>query len=236
MSTSWCIPLPRDVGVIVVAAGASLRFGGDVPKQYVDLGGAPVLLRAIRPFASHPEVAQVTVVLRDEDVASPPEWLAAMEGEMLTLTAGGRTRMESVAAGLAVLREECAIVLVHDGARPFPPRELIDGGIAAVRRGTSAVPALPVAETVKRADGFGRVVGSVPREGLWLAQTPQAFPRDVLLRAHTAARHGDIVATDDAMLVELIGAHIDLIPGSPRNLKITSANDLALAAWYLEQE
>ncbi len=84
--------------------------------------------------------------------------------------------MESVAAGLSALGAECTVVLVHDGARPFPPRELIDEGIAAARRGSSAVPALPVAETIKRADDFGRIIGSVPRQGLWLAQTPQAFP------------------------------------------------------------
>lgn len=233
MSTNWCTRLSRDVGVIVVAAGSSVRFGGSVPKQYLELAGTPILLHALRPFTCHPDVAQVVVVLRPGDAESPPEWLAALQSRVLVVAAGGATRMESVAAGLAALREECTVVLVHDGARPFPPRGVIDGGIAVARRGTSAVPALPVAETIKRADDFGRIVGSVPRQGLWLAQTPQAFPRDVLLRAHLAARHGDVVATDDAMLVELLGAHVDLIPGSPQNFKITTANDLALATWYL---
>ncbi len=232
---NWCTPLSRDVGVIIVAAGKGTRFGGTIPKQYADLAGSPILLHALRPFASHPAVGRVAIVLPPEDVEAPPDWLSALQGEMITLTAGGSTRMESVAAGLAVLGEECSIVLVHDGARPFPPRDVIDSGIAAARRGVSTLPALPVAETLKRADDFGRIVGTVPRQGLWLAQTPQAFPRDVLLRAYMAARHGDIIATDDAMLVELVGGHIDLLPGSPRNLKITSANDLALAVWYLER-
>lgn len=236
MSTNWCIRLPRDVGVIVVAAGSSARFGGDVPKQYHELAGTPVLLHALRPFTSHPDVAQVVVVLRPGDAETPPEWLAALQSEVLVIAAGGATRMASVASGLAVLSAACTVVLVHDGARPFPPREVIDDGIAVARRGTSAVPALPVAETIKRADDFGRIVGSIPREGLWLAQTPQAFPREVLHRAHQAARHGEVVATDDAMLVELLGAHVDLIPGSARNIKITTANDLALAAWYLGRE
>lgn len=233
MSTNWCTPLPRDVGVIIVAAGRSVRFGGTVPKQYLELAGTPILLHAIRPFTSHPDVAQVVVVLRPDDAGTPPEWLAALQSEFLVLAPGGATRMESVAAGLAALRAECAVVLVHDGARPFPPREVIDEGITVARRGSSAVPALPVAETIKRADDFGRIIGSVPRQGLWLAQTPQAFPRDLLVRAHQAARSDDVVATDDAMLVELLGAHVDLIPGSPRNLKITTANDLALATLYL---
>jgi 2-C-methyl-D-erythritol 4-phosphate cytidylyltransferase len=235
MSTNWCTPLRRDVGVIVVAAGSSVRFGGGVPKQYLEVAGTPILLHALRPFTSHPDVAQVVVVLRPGDAANPPEWLAALQSEVLVLAAGGATRRESVAAGLAVLREACTVVLVHDGARPFPPRCVIDEGIKVARRGNSAVPALPVAETIKRADDFGRIVGSVPREGLWLAQTPQAFPREVLQRAHLAAQNGEIVATDDAMLVELLGAHVDLIPGSPQNLKITTVNDLDLATWYLGQ-
>ncbi len=225
----------RDVGVIVVAAGNSVRFGGSVPKQYLELAGTPILLHALRPFTSHPDVAQVVVVLRPGDAESPPAWLAVLQSEVLVIAAGGATRMESVAAGLAVLRAECTVVLVHDGARPFPPRCVIDEGIAVARRGNSAVPALPVADTIKRADDFGRIVGSVPRQGLWLAQTPQAFPREALQRAHLAAQNGDVIATDDAMLVELLGAHVDLIPGSPQNIKITTANDLALATWYLGQ-
>ena len=225
--------MPRDVGVIIVAAGSSARFGGSVPKQYLELAGTPVLLHALRPFTSHPEVAQVVVVLRREDAADPPEWLATLRGDILAIAAGGATRMESVAAGLGLLREECTVILVHDGARPFPSREVIDGGITSARRGVSAVPALPVAETIKRADDFGRIVGSVPRQGLWLAQTPQAFPREVLQRGHQAGRHGEVIATDDAMLVELLGEPVDLIPGSPRNLKITTASDLALATLYL---
>ena len=236
MSTNWCTHLPRDVGVIVVAAGSSVRFGGAVPKQYHELDGTPILLHALRPFTSHPDVAQVVVVLRAEDAENPPVWLAALQSEVLVVAPGGATRMASVASGLARLGQACAVVLVHDGARPFPPRAVIDEGIAVARRGTSAVPALPVAETIKRADDFGRIVGSVPRDGLWLAQTPQAFPREILQRAHQAAGHGDMIATDDAMLVELLGAHVDLIPGFPRNIKITTANDLALATWYLGRE
>src|SRR5512140_3626544 len=119
MSTNWCTLLPRDVGVIIVAAGSSVRFGGSIPKQFLELAGTPILLHALRPFTSHPDVAQVVVVLRPEDAATPPEWLAPLQSEALVLAAGGATRMESVAAGLAVLREACTVVLVHDGARPF---------------------------------------------------------------------------------------------------------------------
>ncbi len=235
MSISWSGPLPRDVGVVIVAAGSGTRFGGPVPKQFAPLAGAPVLLHALRPFASHPDVSHIVVVLPPADAAVPPPWLEPLLGSSLTVTAGGAERPDSVEAGVAALPEHCAIVLVHDGARPFPPRAAIDAGIAAARAGRSATPAVPVADTIKRADEAGRVLSTIERNGLWLAQTPQAFPRRVLLRAH-AARHVDGVrGTDDAMLVERLGEPVELLPGSPRNLKITTTYDLALAEWYADQ-
>lgn len=230
-SMNWCGPLPRDVGVIVVAAGRGSRLGAAVPKQYLPVAGVPVLLRALRPFTSHPDVLQVVTVLPEDDLAAPPEWLAALEGDAMRLVAGGATRQASVAAGLAALRDACAVVLVHDGARPFPPREAIDGGIAAARQGHAAVPALPLAETLKRADECGIVLGTVPRAGLWRAQTPQAFPRALLERAHAAGETHQVEITDDAMLVELVGGRVDLLPGSPHNLKITRPEDLEFAEW-----
>lgn len=232
MSINWCAPLGRDVGVIVVAAGRGARMGGEVPKQYLTLAGHPVLLHALRPFVSHPEVATVVVVLPPADAETPPPWLGGLVGDALKLVAGGADRAASVRNGLAAVPAECSVVLVHDGARPFPPRAAIDGGIQAARVGHVALPALPVSDTLKRADDFGRVLGTVPREGLWRAQTPQAFPRAMLERAHAAEMAGDMVATDDAMLAELLGAVVEILPGTARNLKITTRDDLALAEWY----
>lgn len=229
-STNWWRPLPRDVGAVIVAAGRGARFGGPTPKQYLELAGVPVLLHALRPFASHPDVACTVLVLPASDADTPPGWLAPLLGDALRVTAGGATRRESVAAGLAALPVGCSVVLIHDGARPFPPRQAIDAGIASARHGHGAVPALPVADTIKRADDFGRVLCTVPREGLWHAQTPQAFPRSLLERAHHADASLERPASDDAMLVELVGGTVDLIPGSPRNLKITTADDLMIAA------
>ena len=234
-SKSWCARLLPDAGVVVVAAGRGARFGGDLPKQYQLLAGTPVLLHAIRPFAAHPGIARIVVVLPAADAAAPPAWLAALCGGRLSVTAGGAERRDSVAAGLAALAAECTIVLIHDGARPFPSTAIIDGGLAAARQGRSAVPALPIGETIKRADDFGRVLSTVDRRGLWLAQTPQAFPRRVLERAHAAACLDELAPTDDAMLVERLGEPVELLPGSVRNLKITTAHDLALAAWYAER-
>jgi 2-C-methyl-D-erythritol 4-phosphate cytidylyltransferase len=221
--------------VIVVAAGRATRFGVGLAKQFQLLGQSPVLLHAIRPFASHPEVAHVVVVLAPEAAIDPPPWLRSECSGTLTIIAGGAERQESVAAGLGALPAGCTIVLVHDGARPFPSRAMIDGGIAAARRGRGAAPALPIPETIKRADDFGRVLSTVDRHGLWCVQTPQAFPRAVLERAHAAAHADHLTATDDACLVERLGEPVDLLPGSPRNLKITTPHDLALAEWYASQ-
>jgi 2-C-methyl-D-erythritol 4-phosphate cytidylyltransferase len=223
--------LPRDVGVVVVAAGRGTRVGGELPKQYLPLDGVPILLRSVRPFASHPDVAQVVVVLAPAEAESPPAFLAELIGETLAITAGGRERSDSVAAGLRALRADCQIVLVHDGARPFVDREVIDAVIAHARAGEGAVAAVPVSDTIKEAVGADpTLVGrTVPRAGLWRAQTPQGFPRRLLEQAYVRAGAGAGGATDDAALVEDCGGTVRLVPDSPRNMKITTRDDLAVA-------
>lgn len=223
--------MPRDVGVVVVAAGKGVRAGGEVPKQYRPVRGVPLLLRALRPFLAHPEVAAVVTALPAEDVASPPDWLAPFAGERLRLVAGGAERQHSVAAALAALPEGCRIVLVHDAARPFVPAATIDAVIAQARRGTAAVAAVPVSDTLKETEpgDATRVRRTVDRERLWRAQTPQGFPRELLERAHREAAAAGLVATDDVALAERIGAPVHVVPDSPRNLKVTGPDDFVLA-------
>jgi 2-C-methyl-D-erythritol 4-phosphate cytidylyltransferase len=223
------VPSPRDVGVVIVAAGCGVRLGGSQPKQYLPIAGVPMLLRAIRPFSSHPDVRQVVVVLPPDDTAGPPAWLAPHVGAGLCLAAGGAQRSDSVANGLAALDSACGIVLVHDAARPFVSRDLLDAVIAAARAGEGAVPALPVADTLKQSDDGGHVARTVSRDGLWRAQTPQGFPRELLARAHARAKADGVTGTDDAFLVERLGGTVRLVAGDPRNVKITTADDLALA-------
>jgi 2-C-methyl-D-erythritol 4-phosphate cytidylyltransferase len=223
------VPSPRDVGVVIVAAGRGVRLGGSQPKQYVPIAGVPMLLRAIRPFSCHPEVRQVVVVLPSDDAAAPPGWLAPHLGDALRVVAGGAERSDSVARGLDALDASCGIVLVHDAARPFVSRDVLDVVIAAARAGEGAVPAVPVADTLKQADAGGHVARTVPRDGLWRAQTPQGFPRELLVRAHAQARADGVSGTDDASLVERLGGRVRLVAGDPRNLKVTTADDLALA-------
>jgi len=200
-----------------------------MPKQYQPIAGIPMVLRALRPFASHPDVGQIALVLPPEDAGSPPDFLRDL-GAGLTLVAGGAERADSVAAGVAALRPECTTVLVHDAARPFVARRVIDEVIALARAGEGAVAAIPVSDTVKEAaaDDATRVARTVPRDGLWRAQTPQGFPRHVLERAF-AATPRDAAATDDAALVERTGVTVRLVTDSPRNLKVTTPEDLALA-------
>jgi 2-C-methyl-D-erythritol 4-phosphate cytidylyltransferase len=225
------------VGAIVVAGGQGRRFGSESPKQYHLVRGVPIVLRALRPFTSHPDVRHVVLVLPPNDAADPPGFLsaishsrqgAAQAGSTLSIVAGGAHRHDSVRAGLSALPDECGVVLVHDGARPFTDRSVIDLVIGHARPGEGAIAAVPLSDTLKQASSSDatRIERTVPRNNLWRAQTPQGFPRTVLERAHAAAQTD---ATDDAELVEALGIPVRLVPDSSRNLKITTPDDLALA-------
>ena len=224
--------MPRDVGAIVVAAGQGARFGSETPKQFHLVGGVPIVLRALRSFTSHPDVAHVVLVLPAEHVAHPPAFLSAFSAlSPLSVVTGGIHRGDSVRAGLAALNVDCGVVLVHDGARPFVERSLIDRIIEYVRRGEGAVPAIPLSDTLKEVaeDDPTRIVRTRPRARLWRAQTPQGFPRTILEEAHAHAAHVGRRATDDAALVEAMGVTVRLVPDSSRNIKVTTPEDLALA-------
>jgi 2-C-methyl-D-erythritol 4-phosphate cytidylyltransferase len=231
---SWCVRLPRDVCVIVVAAGRGERLGGDTAKQYQLIRGIPMVLRALRPFISRPEVAQVVLVLPPEDAANPPAFLSALSAtsaSLLTIVPGGPHRGDSVRAGLNAMRAECVVVLVHDAARPFVDQEVIGAVIGIARCGEGAVPAVPLSDTLKEASPGDpmRIARTRPRAHLWRAQTPQGFPRAVLEEAHARAVRDRHRATDDAALVETIGVPVRLVLDSARNLKVTTREDLALA-------
>lgn len=225
------VSLPRDVGVVVVAAGQGLRAGGGEPKQFRAIGGIPMLLRALRPFTSHPDVSQVVVVLPSSIVDAPPTWLTELGGGMLTLVAGGSERTDSVRNGIDALHPEVKVVLVHDGARPFIDHGLVDRVIARARGGVGAVPALMVSDTLKKVTGTSEEVAeTVSRDGLYRAQTPQGFPATLLRKAFAATVRPGYLPTDEASLVEETGAGVVvLVEGSALNLKITTPDDFVLA-------
>ena len=217
------------VAVLVVAAGKGERAGGAVPKQYAALLGKPILRWTLEAFVRHPRVDSVLVAIGpDQEQLYAP----AVEGLALPPPiAGGNTRQESVRRGLEALAQSAPdMVLIHDAARPLVSSAIIDAVIAALESGADgSVPLLAVADTLKRNDG-GKWT-TVPREGLLRAQTPQGFRFARILRAHRHYAAQDV--TDDMALAELAGLHIAAVAGEERNMKVTTAEDFALAEAHL---
>jgi 2-C-methyl-D-erythritol 4-phosphate cytidylyltransferase len=221
------VPPTRDVGVVIVAGGSGTRVGGGELKQFRWVAGKPMLLHSVQTFMARPDVGTVVVVLPSQYAGDPPPWLFQCDVDRLLVSLGGRTRSESVANGLDDLPDEAEIVLVHDAARPLVGAATIDRVVDAVRAGRSAIAALPVVDTLKRVDERGCIVATVPRDHLWRAQTPQGFPRRVIVDAHRRAKADRIDATDDAALLERLGIDVEVVRGSERALKVTDLGDFA---------
>lgn len=216
-----------DLGLVIPAAGTGRRMGSRVHKPFLDLGGEPILLRTLRAFARFPGMVARVLVLHPDDIA----WVARRWGDRLralgvTATVrGGERRQDSVENGLAALPRAVKVVLVHDAVRPFVPREVIRRVADAARRTGAALAALPVVDTVKEVED-GRVARTLPRERIWLAQTPQGFLRTRLEEAFGRARGRSITATDECVLMEHLGVPVAVVEGHPGNLKITTPSDL----------
>lgn len=217
----------RDVGVIIVAGGSGSRIGGEELKQFRWVAGKPMLLHSVQTFMARPDVGMVVCVLPQRYAGDPPPWLFQCDVDRLLVSVGGRTRSESVANGLDDLPDEAEIVLVHDAARPLVDMATIDRVVDTVRGGTSAIAALPVVDTIKSVDENGVIKHTVDREGLWRAQTPQGFPRRVLVDAHRRASAEHIATSDDAALLERLGIPVKIVRGSERAMKVTEPGDFA---------
>ena len=218
------------VSAIVAAAGSGERLGGRVRKQLRTVGGRTLLERCIAPFDASDRIAEIVLVLPADLVAAPPDPVRRLRTP-LRLVAGGARRQDSVAAGLAAVAAESEIVVIHDAARPFCTPGLIGRTIAAAAECGAAAAALPAFDTVKEArieDGATLVSATLPRERIFLVQTPQAFRVDVL-RDAVARAAGGTDATDEATLVEHAGHPVRLVQGDVRNFKVTSQDDLSLA-------
>ena len=212
-----------EVWAIVVAAGSGSRFGEAVPKQFLALGGRRLIDWSLA----------VADAACDDVVAVVPSAYVDTLAAGVIAVAGGPTRSASVRAGLAVVPDDADVIVVHDAARPLAGPELFDRVVAAVRAGADgAVPGVPVPDTVKRVEpSGGRVVETLDRAALRAVQTPQAFAAAVLRRAHA----GGADATDDAALVEALGAAVVVVDGDPANLKITGPDDLVRAEALLSR-
>lgn len=219
----------RDVGVIIVAAGGGTRTGSAELKQFRWVAGKPMLLHSIQAFHRRADVAQVIAVLPRSSAGDPPPWIFQCDVDRLLVSVGGRERSDSVWNGLEDLEPEVEIVVVHDAARPLVTDATIDAVIRQARAGRGAIAALPVVDTLKQVDAEGRIVRTIDRTQLWRAQTPQAFPRDMIERAHLEARREGVASTDDAALCERLGLPVVVVRGSERAMKVTEAQDFARA-------
>lgn len=218
-----------DVAVVVVAAGRGSRVGGDVPKQFRPISGAPMIRQSLVTFAADPKVGAIQPVIHRDDVAMFQSSASGLD--VLPPVFGGATRQSSVRAGLEALApRRPEIVLVHDAARPFASPQLVARAIDAAARTGAAIPALPVTDTVKTVDAGGMVDKTLDRNLLRLVQTPQSFAFPALLDAHRrAAQAGRDDFTDDAALAEWAGLKVSVFAGEPGNIKITNESDFARA-------
>ena len=220
------------VAAIIAAGGRGVRFGADRPKQFLDIGGRSILELSVAALAASERIQQIVVALPEDHVDAGARALREAIGRPIVVVAGGARRQDSVANAFAKAAKDTDIVVIHDAARPFVTREVIDRAINGAREHGAAIAAMAVRDTVKQAgdafaDGSRLIRATIPRDSVFLAQTPQAFRRDILARALTEGKEVD--ATDEAMLVERLGLPVHVVEGDARNVKITTQEDLAKA-------
>jgi len=216
------------VTAIIAAGGSGTRLGADAPKQFLDLGGRSILEHSVRALAGHPRISELIVAVPAGTVADSPAWLAA--SAKVRIVAGGARRQDSVANAFETITAS-DVVLIHDAARPFVSADLISRSIDAAVAFGAAIAAMPASDTVKQVTmtaGGPVIHGTIPRASIYLAQTPQAFRRDVLAKAVALGRSG-IDATDEAALAEQAGHTVHVVEGDADNVKITTAADLVRA-------
>ncbi len=216
---------------IIVAAGAGTRMQG-IDKLFYPLAGLPVLLRTVKPFQDCPFVQGIILVVSGDKEAASRNLFSGREwSKIIGICPGGVRRQDSVAAGLK-LAGNPEWVIIHDGARPLVTVELIERGLSAAAETGAAVAAVPVTDTVKKADAAGFITETLRRDELWNIQTPQVFRADIIRKAY---EHYSVDVTDDAALVEQLGYRVKLYTGSCDNIKITTPGDIALAEILLRR-
>lgn len=224
------------IGAVIVAGGSGSRMGATVKKQYLQLDDLPILSHTLLAFDQCGELDKIILVLPEEDVGHCQR---AILGPLtlnhdIQLVAGGQRRQDSVVKGLNALAADDGVVMIHDGVRPFVRPPLIKRCLAGVAHTGACIPALPATDTLKKIDADNVVVGTLQRQTIRLAQTPQTFSIELIRRAHRQAVQGGFTATDDAAVAEFAGAAVKVVPGDPHNIKITTPHDLAVARMILE--
>jgi 2-C-methyl-D-erythritol 4-phosphate cytidylyltransferase len=213
---------------IIPAGGTGRRMGGEISKQYLLLAGIPILAHTLSAFQRSPLVDEIILAVPEGDIAEVRRSVVEQYdlSRVRLVIAGGTERQESVKNALAHVGDGYGVVVIHDGVRPFVTGNLIERTVAAAEMYGAVSTGLTVRDTVKEVDQAGRVVKTVPREGLWLTQTPQAFRREVILAAYERALAEGFYGTDDASLVERAGIPVRMIEGDWENIKVTTPEDL----------
>jgi 2-C-methyl-D-erythritol 4-phosphate cytidylyltransferase len=231
------------IAAILPAAGLGTRMGAETPKQFLELAGTPIVVHTVRRMASCPMITDIIVATRGDVVGSLE---TSLQGEKfkqnVKVIRGGDSRQESVALALQQVPDDTEIVLVHDAVRPFVTVEQIARVIEEARRCDAAILGIPAMDTVKEVkraslpEDVALVIGTIPRERVVLAQTPQAFTTKLLRDAFASAAADGVNVSDEAGLVERFGHDVHVVLGSERNIKITKPADMELAKFYLERE
>ena len=222
------------IAAIIPAAGSGTRMGTNTPKQFLDLGGQPILVQTVSRFLKVNSIDRIVIALPADHRQAAEQlfhrFFSQDQYSRLKFVNGGATRQESVQAGLDGLLPETDFVLVHDGARPFVTPEMIEQCLQATIRYGAAIVAIPVRDTIKQVNSTGEIQSTVDRSQLWQAQTPQAAAVDLLQRAYEYAGRDGYIGTDEASILEHAGIPVHVIEGSEKNIKITRPDDLELAA------
>ncbi len=216
---------------IIVAAGSGVRMGADARKQYLSVGGMPILAHTLMAFGKCHAIDAVYLVAPEQDFDFCRKEIIAplnLVKEPL-LVSGGTVRQESVYNGILAAGDDAEIAVIHDGVRPFISPDSIEECINAAKRGGACILGVPAFDTLKQTDSQGRITGTIDRSTIWLAQTPQAFQYNLIKEAHEKAVEEGFIGTDDASLVERLGKPVQIIHGSRNNIKITTPEDLPLA-------
>ena len=236
------------IAAVIVAAGQGLRMGSAERKQFMHLGGIPIIVHSIQRFISCSTIDSIVVVLPPDEIdhIDIKRWFDPLAEGKVRFVAGGADRCESVFKGLCAIEAEDGIVLIHDGVRPLVPRYLIEDCIRGARQWEACIPALAAVDTVKRINENAVVQETLPRQHIFLTQTPQAFKLSLIRNAHLQARNEQIRETDDdptadcagitddASLLEQAGVAVKVIRGAEMNIKITTPLDLKMAEAYLQ--
>ncbi len=219
---------------LVTAAGSGTRMGTEIPKQYLDLNGLPVLVRTLLAFETHPLIDRIvlTVPPGDAELCRSRLLTPFKLGKVCAVVEGGATRQSSVLNGLERAADS-DVVAIHDGVRPLVSHETITATIKAAQASGAAVACVPVLDTVKKR--CGALLETVSRADLWLAHTPQTFRTALILEAHRKAQREGVDGTDDCSLVEMMGHPIVVVEDSRENMKITTPEDLDLAQLFIKR-